>query len=116
MPDSAVIPATTTFRMTSLAWAVAVQTRHGNAGTAAAGPVTRTGSAPGPGRSTAASWRGWTDATRAAIDGELTTAGITDDAGTIRPQWLQALQTECSCSDPGGPGVTLGTASRRIAG
>ena len=26
MPDSAVIPATTTFRMTSLAWAVAVQT------------------------------------------------------------------------------------------
>ncbi|WCI09780.1 hypothetical protein PJ267_10050 [Arthrobacter sp. OVS8] len=30
--------------------------------------------------------------TRSAIVRELTTAGITDDAGTIRPQWLRALR------------------------
>ena len=55
MPDSAVIPATTTFRMTSLAWALAVQsateTLEGGAGPDLAG----SGSAGRP------SWRGWTN-------------------------------------------------------
>jgi hypothetical protein len=34
---------------------------------------------------------GLDESTRAGIAGELNTAGITDDAGTVRRQWLQVL-------------------------
>ena len=95
MPDSAVIPATTTFRMTSLAWAVAVQGATETLG--AGGPdLAGSGSAPAPAPpavpAVPAVLAGLDDPTRSAIASELTTAGITDDAGTIRPQWLRALR------------------------
>ena len=86
MPDSAVIPATTTFRMTSLAWVLAVQSAtemlRGEAG------VESSGSGSGP---EAAILAGLDEPTRAGIARELNTAGITDDAGTIQPPWLRTL-------------------------
>lgn len=103
MPDSAVIPATTTFRMTSLAWAVAVQsateTPRDGAGPDLAGSGSAPAQAPAPAPpavpavpAVLAGLAGLDDPTRSAIASELTTAGITDDAGTIRPQWLRALR------------------------
>ena len=89
MPDSAVIPATTTFRMTSLAWAVAVQ---GATETLEAGAADLAGSGSGPAPAALADLAGLDEPTRSAIARELTTAGITDDAGTLRPQWLRALR------------------------
>ncbi|WP_156367464.1 hypothetical protein [Arthrobacter sp. Leaf69] len=89
MPDSAVIPATTTFRMTSLAWAVAVQ---GATETLEAGGPDLAGSGSGPAPAALADLAGLDEPTRSAIARELTTAGITDDAGTLRPQWLRALR------------------------
>lgn len=86
MPDSAVIPATTTYRMTSLAWALAVQratvTLRGEAG------LDWSGGSPGP---EAAILAGLDEPTRAGIAGELNTAGITDAAGHVQAQWLRAL-------------------------
>ena len=86
MPDSAVIPATTTYRMTSLAWAVAVhnatETLRNEAG------MNLSGDGPGP---EVALLAGLDEPTRAGIAGELTTAGITDAAGNIHPRWLRAL-------------------------
>lgn len=86
MPDSAVIPATTTYRMTSLAWALAVQsateTLRGEAG------VDLSGHRPGP---EVALLAGLDEPSRAGLGSELITAGITDTAGNIRPQWLRAL-------------------------
>ncbi|MGP4032995.1 hypothetical protein [Pseudarthrobacter sp. 1C304] len=91
MPDSAVIPATTTFRMTSLAWALAVQraTETLRTDSTADAPDARPDSHPGDEASFLAGLDG---RTRAGIEGELTAAGITDDAGILQPQWLQALQ------------------------
>lgn len=86
MPDSAVIPATTTYRMTSLAWAMAVQrateTLRGEAG------VDSSGDSPGP---EAAILAGLDEPTRDGIASELNTAGITDAAGHVQSQWLRAL-------------------------
>lgn len=86
MPDSAVIPATTTYRMTSLAWAVAVQsatdTLRGEAG------VDLSGGSPGPEGAVLA---GLDEPARSGIASELHTVGITDAAGKVRPQWLRAL-------------------------
>lgn len=87
MPDSAVIPATTTFRMTSLAWAWAVQSATETLGGGAGPDLAGSGSAKAP-----AVLAGLDEPTRSAIARELTSAGITDDAGTIRPQWLRALR------------------------
>lgn len=95
MPDSAVIPATTTFRMTSLAWALAVQRATETLRTDSPGqvPDARPDSPPGPRPGDEAAFVAGLDGrTRAAIEGELAAAGITDDAGTLRPQWLQALE------------------------
>ncbi|WP_160667599.1 hypothetical protein [Pseudarthrobacter sp. ATCC 49987] len=86
MPDSAVIPGTTTYRMSSLAWAMAVQSATETL--RLEDGVDLAGSTPGPG---AAILAGLDDLTRAGIARELNTAGITDSAGRIRPQWLQAL-------------------------
>lgn len=86
MPESAVIPATTTYRMSSLAWALAVQgateTLRLEAG------VDLAGSSPGPG---AAIFAGLGDLARTGTAFELITAGITDTTGRIQPQWLRAL-------------------------
>lgn len=86
MQDSAVIPATTTYRMTSLAWALAVhsatETLRGEAG------VDLPGYSPGP---EVALLAGLDEPTRAGIAGELYTAGIMDAAGNIQRQWLRAL-------------------------
>lgn len=103
MPDSAVIPATTRFRMTSLAWALAVQRATGTLRTDSAGhgPETSPEASPDsqpddhPGGE-AAFLAGLDGRTRAGIEDELTAAGITDDAGTLRPQWLQALELAAS--------------------
>lgn len=86
MPDSAVIPATTTYRMTSLAWALAVHsaTEGLRGGAGAEVPGYRSGPE-------AALLAGLDEPTRAGIAGELTTAGITDTEGNIRPQWLRAV-------------------------
>lgn len=95
MPDSAVIPATTTFRMTSLAWALAVQRATETLRTDSPGqvPDARPDSPPGPRPGDEATFLAGLDGrTRAAIEDELTAAGITGDAGTLRPQWLQALE------------------------
>lgn len=86
MPDSAVIPATTTYRMSSLAWALAVhgatETLRGEAG------VDFSGYRPGP---EVALLAGLDEPTRAGLASELTTAGITETGGNIQPQWLRAL-------------------------
>ena len=61
MPDSAVIPATTTFRMTSLAWAVAVQSATETLGGGAGPDLAGSGSAPAPAAGgSGGTWRGWT--------------------------------------------------------
>lgn len=91
MPDSAVIPATTTFRMTSLAWALAVHRATETLRTASAGHVPDAHPHSPPGGE-AAFLAGLDGRARAGIEGELSAAGITDDAGTLRPEWLQALE------------------------
>lgn len=95
MPDSAVIPATTTFRMSSLAWALAVQ-RATETPRRASGehrPDARPGSRPDSHPGNEASFLAGLDGrTRAGIEVELTAAGITDDAGILQSRWLQALQ------------------------
>jgi hypothetical protein len=72
--------------MTSLAWAWAVQsateTMRGDAG------MDLPGHSPGP---EVALLAGLDEPVRARIAVELNTAGITDPAGNIQPQWLQAL-------------------------
>lgn len=87
MPDSAVIPATTTYRMTSLAWALAVHTAAETLRDEAG--VNLPGYRPGP---EVALLAGLDEPARAGIAGELTTAGITDAAGNIHPRWLRALE------------------------
>lgn len=86
MPDSAVIPATTTYRMTSLAWALAVHSATETLRDVAGADLSGCSSGP-----EAALLARLDEATRAGIAGELNTAGITDDAGNVRPQWLQVL-------------------------
>ena len=86
MPDSAVIPATTTYRMTSLAWALAVHSAKETSRDEAGEDLPAC--SPGP---MAALLAALDESTRAGIAGELDTAGITDDTGTVRPQWLQVL-------------------------
>ena len=85
MPVSAVIPATTTYRMTSLAWAWAVQS--------AAEPLRgEAGEVPGHSpRAASPLLTGLDEPTLAAIAGELATAGITDASGTLHTRWRQAL-------------------------
>jgi hypothetical protein len=73
--------------MSSFAWAVAVQSATETLAAGACPDLAGSGSAPAP-----AVLAGLDEPTRSAIDRELTTAGITDDAGTIRPQWLHALK------------------------
>lgn len=86
MPDSAVIPATTTYRMSSLAWALAVHSATETLRLEAGVDLAGCGSGPG-----GAILAGLDEPARAVVAGELDTAGITDAAGTIRPQWLRAL-------------------------
>lgn len=70
--------------MTSLAWALAVQS---------ATETLRPGVHPADGSSGqgAAVLAALDEPTRAGIARELNTAGITDSTGSIRPQWLEAL-------------------------
>ena len=85
MPVSAVIPATTTYRMTSLAWAWAVQ----SAAEPLAGEAREV-----PGHSNRAAsplLAGLDEPALAAIAGELRTAGITDASGALHTRWRQAL-------------------------